>query len=550
MSDPTPLLRVRDLRIAYGSAADAVRGVSFDVHPGEIVAVVGESGSGKTTTAQAVIGLLAGEGRITGGSIEFEGRDLASLSDREFRSLRGARIGLVPQDPTVSLDPVMRIGPQIEESLRIHGRADRRAAAQQAVEVLRRAGLTEPEQRARQFPHELSGGMRQRVLIGMALACSPSLVIADEPTSALDVTVQKRILDHLGDLVRESGSSVLFITHDLAVAAERADRVIVMRHGEIVETGDAATVFRAPEHEYTRHLVDVAPTLQSGTARMREGLARMADVGEPATAVVVAEALTKVFAVRGRRGPVIPSVADVGFVIPAGRTVSLVGESGSGKTTTARMVLRLETPTSGTISVGGTDITRLRGERLREVRREMQVVHQNPYTSLDPRMTIEDIVREPLDSFGVGSRQERRTRVAELLDAVALPEAFASRKAAELSGGQRQRVAIARALALKPRLVVLDEPVSALDVSVQAQILELLAELQRSSGVAYLFISHDLAVVAEISDFVGVMSGGRLVEFGRAADVFLEPQHPYTRQLLAAIPGQHVTDPRLPSSVG
>lgn len=521
------LLSVTDLQIAYG-AEPAVSGVSFTVGRGEVVAVVGESGSGKSTTAHAILGLLAGGGHVTGGTVEFEGEQIDSYSDRAWQRIRGARIGLVPQDPTTSLNPVTRIGDQVAEVLRIHGLADRRKARLDAVEVLERAGIDRPEIRARQYPHELSGGMRQRVLIGIALVANPALIIADEPTSALDVTVQRRILDHLDERIAESGAAVLLITHDLGVAADRADRILVMQGGRIVESGRTADILDNPRHEYTKKLLDSAPSLSSGPVDR--------PVRQDTSPLLTLTGITKRFNVG--RGSSITAVNEVSLTVPRGQTVSLVGESGSGKSTTARIAVRLEQADAGTISFDGHDITKVKGSDLRELRRKIQLVYQNPYASLDPKLSVQDIVAEPLRAFKVGGRSQQQSRAAELLDQVALPEQFLSRKPAELSGGQRQRVAIARALALKPDLLVLDEPVSALDVSVQAQILALLDELQRELGLTYLFISHDLAVVRQISDVVGVMQAGRLLEIGTTTEIFDNPRNEYTRTLLDAIPGR------------
>ncbi|MCD2153521.1 ABC transporter ATP-binding protein [Rhodococcus cerastii] len=521
------LLSVTDLQIAYG-AEPAVSGVSFTVGRGEVVAVVGESGSGKSTTAHAILGLLAGSGHVTGGTVEFEGEQIDSYSDRAWQRIRGARIGLVPQDPTTSLNPVTRIGDQVAEVLRIHGLADRRKARLDAVEVLERAGIDRPEIRARQYPHELSGGMRQRVLIGIALVANPALIIADEPTSALDVTVQRRILDHLDERIAESGAAVLLITHDLGVAADRADRILVMQGGRIVESGRTADILDNPRHAYTKKLLDSAPSLSSGPVDR--------PVRQDTSRLLTLTGITKRFNVG--RGSSITAVNEVSLTVPRGQTVSLVGESGSGKSTTARIAVRLEQADAGTISFDGHDITKVKGSDLRELRRKIQLVYQNPYASLDPKLSVQDIVAEPLRAFKVGGRSQQQSRAAELLDQVALPEQFLSRKPAELSGGQRQRVAIARALALKPDLLVLDEPVSALDVSVQAQILALLDELQRELGLTYLFISHDLAVVRQISDVVGVMQAGRLLEIGTTTEIFDNPRNEYTRTLLDAIPGR------------
>ncbi|MCQ9135712.1 dipeptide ABC transporter ATP-binding protein [Streptomyces hilarionis] len=503
----TPLLEIRGLSVSYrtrGGTVEAVRGVDLDVWPGQVTAVVGESGSGKSTTAHAITRLLSANGSIDAGTVRFGRHDLATLPEPELRTVRGARIGLVPQDPTVSLNPVKRIGDQVAEVLRIHGLATRRSAPAEAIAILDRAGLPDAGVRARQYPHELSGGMRQRALIAIAIAAQPELIIADEPTSALDVTVQRVILDHLQHLTEESGAAILLVTHDLGVAADRAQQLVVMSQGKVVEAGPTRDILADPQDDYTRHLLASAPSLT--TARPRT----------------------------------LRAVDDISFTVHRGRTLALVGESGSGKSTTARLVIRLADATAGQILFDGTDITAAKGARARELRRRAQLVYQNPYASLDPRFSIGEVITEPLRAFKVGDGASRLTRARELLDRVALPAATLERRPAELSGGQRQRVAIARALALSPDLVVCDEPVSALDVSVQAQVLDLLAELQADTGVAYLFISHDLTVVRQIAHQVVVMRAGRVVETGPPEELFTRPRHEYTRQLLSAIPGGRV----------
>ncbi|GAA4638292.1 ABC transporter ATP-binding protein [Actinoallomurus vinaceus] len=544
----TPLLEIRDLTVSYRTRTGrltAVRGVDLDVHPGEIVALVGESGSGKSTTAHAVPRLLADNAVIEAGHVRFAGEDLTHLSERGLRAVRGARIGLIPQDPTVSLNPVKRVGEQVAEVLRLHGRSTRRSAPLDAVAVLERAGLPDPETRARQYPHELSGGMRQRVLIAIAIAASPELIVADEPTSALDVTVQRRILDHLEHLTGELGSAVLLVTHDLGVAADRAQRIVVMSRGRVVEAGPARRILDDPQDEYTRRLLRSAPSLTVARPRVRP--AGASSPGEEP--LVVADGLVKEFPLPHTRGTArtVRAVDDVGLTVHRGRTLALVGESGSGKSTTARLVLRLVEPSAGRIVFDGEDVTTAHGDALRRLRRRAQLVYQNPYASLDPRFSIGEVISEPLRAFRIGDRASRTARARELLDRVALPASALDRRPAELSGGQRQRVAIARALALRPDLVVCDEPVSALDVSVQAQVLELLAELQADTGVAYLFISHDLAVVRQIAHRVAVLKDGRVVETGTTEQIFGAPAHPHTRELLAAIPGRRAraaTGPR------
>nr|BFE57603.1 ABC transporter ATP-binding protein [Dactylosporangium thailandense] len=524
------LVEVRGLDIGYTRhrrITPAVSGLDLTVGAGEIVAIVGESGSGKTTTANALIGLLPANGRITGGSALVGGVQIAGARERTLRRLRGSVVGLIPQDPMVGLNPTKRIGAQVAEA----------CGAEQVHHFLDKAGVPDPQLRARQYPHELSGGLRQRVLIAIALAGRPKLIIADEPTSALDVTVQRRILDHLGGLVREQGISLLVITHDLAVAADRADRVVVMRDGRKVDEGEPGTILTDPRVQYTRQLIAAAPRLAHG-GRVE---ARFDVRGEPAPEpILTLTGVHKTFAVndlrRGRRG--FNALEDVSVTVPRGRTHALVGESGCGKTTTLRIALGLEAPTSGSIVLDGTEIAGRGWNQLRPLRRKAQLVHQDPFAALDPRFTVRQSVTEPLVAFKVGDRRERTARARELLDQVGLPAAYLDRLPSELSGGQRQRVAIARALALRPDLLMLDEPVSALDVLVQDQILRLLVELQQALGLSYLFVSHDLAVVANIAHTVSVMRGGRVVEEGPAAEVFAHPQSPHTRELLDAVPGR------------
>jgi peptide/nickel transport system ATP-binding protein len=554
---PGTLLQVDGLSVDYRTrrtTISAVRDVSFTVAAGETVALVGGSGSGKSTTAHSIVRLLPSSAVIGAGRVVLGGDLLTRLSPRALRAIRGRRVGLIPQDPAVSLNPVLRVGRQVAEVLLLHGLADRRSAPIRALEALEAAGLDQPSVRARQYPHELSGGMRQRVLIAIALAARPALVIADEATSALDVTVQRQILDHLDHLTADLGTSVLMITHDLGVAADRADRILVMHRGSIVEQGAPSRVLDAPGHAYTRSLIEAAPSLaasgRSLSAARAGPASRAAGPAAPASGERVAEAqhLVKDFVIPDAAGgkTVLRAVDDVSFAVAPGETLGLVGESGSGKTTIARMLVRRARPTSGRILLDGQDVTAASGNALRLMRQQVQIVFQNPYTSLNPRMTVGDIVAEPLRSFRIGSRSEQRDRAATWLERVGLPRPVLARRPAELSGGQRQRVAIARALVLEPRLIVLDEPVSALDVLVQAQILAQLAALQQQLAVSYVLISHDLAVVRRVAHRVCVMSRGQVVEDGPVDQVLGRPQHDYTRQLVEAIPGSLIHRTAIP----
>nr|WP_123527593.1 ABC transporter ATP-binding protein [Streptomyces sp. 840.1] len=544
-STGTPLLAVQGLRIGYRTAGGthiAVDGLDLTATAGRITAVVGESGSGKSSTAHALIGLLPTGGRVLGGSVRLQGEELTGLGERAWREVRGRRVGLIPQDPGVSLDPVKPVGAQVAEVLRVHGLATRRHAPARAVDLLAEAGLPDPAQRARQYPHELSGGMRQRVLIAIATAARPRLLVADEPTSALDVTVQRQILDHLQNVVTTTGTAMLLVTHDLAVVADRAQHVVVMSQARVVEAGPAEQVLTDPQHPYTRRLLADAPTLAARPPR-RDRTPPADTPHEPArppVPLLQVSGLTRAFPVRGpalsrRRSRT--AVDGVELRLDRGETLGLVGESGSGKSTTARMILGLERADSGTVLLDGVDVTTARGAARRALHRRIQFVYQNPYASLNPRFTVAELLTEPLRNHRIGTAKEWGATVRRLLDDVALPAGTELRKAAELSGGQRQRVAIARALALGPELLVCDEPVSALDVTVQARILELLIGLQERHGLSYLFISHDLAVVAQVSDRIAVMRDGRIVESGPADELLRSPNHPYTKELLAAAPG-------------
>ena len=596
--DANPLLKITDLEVTFTTSTGvvpAVRGANLTIYPGQTVAIVGESGSGKSTTAAAVIGLLPGTGKVTGGSIEFDGKELTTMSSKEWIEVRGSGIGLVPQDPMSNLNPVLRIGTQVKEALLANNIVPRSEAGERVTELLEHAGLPDGERRAKQYPHEFSGGMRQRVLIAIGLASRPKLLIADEPTSALDVTVQRRILDHLETLTKEMGTAVLFITHDLGLAAERAEQLVVMHRGRIVESGPALEILQHPQHPYTKRLVSAAPSLAS--ARIESAHARgITHTEEEFTGsaknasseeMIRVEHLTKEFHIRGAKGEAskLLAVDDVSFTLRRGKTLAVVGESGSGKSTAANMILHLLEPTSGKIFFDGEDTSEYSEAQLFALRRRLQAVFQNPYGSLDPMYSIFRIIEEPLKIHGYGTlayaKQEiaraqatgrdpeewmtklveasdgkrtltaaekrklnpkklREERVAELLDLVALPRSAMRRYPNELSGGQRQRVAVARALALNPEVIVLDEAVSALDVLVQNQILHLLNDLQAELGLSYLFITHDLAVVRQIADDVVVMEKGRLVEANTTDALFDHPVQEYTRELIEAVPGRKI----------
>ena len=522
------VLTVENLRISYRSQREwreVVHNVSFNVKRGEMLAFVGESGSGKTTTAQAIIGLLADNARRDSGRISINGEDISNWSAKRLDSLRGARISLVPQDPGNSLNPVKTIGTQVGEILRLHQKSSAAERKEQVLALLTKVGLSHPEQRFDQYPHQLSGGMKQRVLIAIAIALKPDLIIADEPTSALDVTVQKRILDLLDTLRRESGTAVLFVTHDLALAAERADRLLVFRHGEIQEQGATGDVVRTPQHAYTRQLLS---DLQGSTQAIAPTSGRIL-----ATPAIRVEGISKRFSLGHSH---LQALDAVSFEVKRGSTHALVGESGSGKTTLARILLGFEKADIGHISIDGIDAGHLSREALRQLRRKIQFVYQNPFASLDPRQTLFEIIEEPLKNFDRLNVEARRQRVETVAVRVALAPELLSRTARELSGGQRQRVAIARALILEPTILVLDEATSALDVTVQAQILALLQQLQQQLGLTYLFITHDLATVRRIAHSVTVLQAGRVVEHGEVSRLFAAPQHDYTRELIAAIP--------------
>ncbi|WLT07909.1 ABC transporter ATP-binding protein [Bartonella apihabitans] len=524
-----PLLDVQNLSVSYfdnGRWNEVTHNVSFKLESGEALALVGESGSGKTTTAQAILGLLQPNARIENGQILLNGEDLGRFSKSRLEALRGKVMSLIPQDPSSSLDPLMKIGNQIGEIFRIHKACPPRQIKSRVVELLREVGLDEPELRAEQYPHELSGGMRQRVLIAIAIALKPQLIIADEPTSALDVTVQKRILDLIDDIRLNSGASLLMVTHDLGVASDRADKIIVMNGGRVEEAGESQIVLSSPQQDYTKKLVANDPSLTLVSPRPKRS-------GDGKTIVEVKNLVIDYAGKQSFR-----AVDDLSFKVNRGTTHAIVGESGSGKTSTIRALCGFIRPSGGTITIDGSDMMHLKGEELRNFRRRIQLVSQNPFGSLDPHYTIGKIIEEPLLNYPHENKEVRRARVLELIDQVELPKTVFDRLPRGLSGGQRQRVAIARALVLNPEIVVLDEAVSALDVTVQAQILALLERLQNDYNLTYIFVSHDLSVVRQISDSVTVLKHGHEVESGKVEEIFTHPRETYTRELIAAIPGK------------
>ena len=555
MTVPPPVLSVENLCVDARTPTGlrrVVEGVAFDLAPGETLAIAGESGSGKSVTSLAVMRLLPKRSlKVTAGAVRLGGRDLLALADREMRRVRGGEVAMVFQEPMTSLNPVMTVGAQLTEAIRTHQGTAGAAAEAAARAMLDAVHIADAPRRLGQYPHELSGGMRQRVMIAMALSCRPKVLIADEPTTALDVTVQAQILRLMRELKREFGAALILITHDMGVVAEMADRVAVMRDGRIVEIGTALEVFERPQSDYTRALLAAVPRL--GALTGTDGPARVTSILPLPSTTAERRAAGPVLFVRdlsvtyggrggllGRRAAPPPTVAGVSFEIRPGETLGLVGESGSGKSTTGKAVLGL-VPFSGEVVLDGTPIAGLSPREMRPVRRRAQMIFQDPYASLDPRMTVGAAIAEPLVIHGLGGRSERTDRVADLLARVGLPPDAAGRYPHEFSGGQRQRICIARALAVGPKLIVADESVAALDVSVRARVLDLMLELQETAGLAYLFISHDMAVIERMCHHVAVMRGGRIVEAGSRRAVFEAPQDPYTRDLLAAVP---IADPR------
>ncbi len=559
----TPLLAVRNLAVGFRGERKkppvaAIKGIDFDIPENTTVALVGESGSGKSVTALSILGLLPAENSVIepGSQVLYGGRNLIELPQAALRKLRGKEISMIFQEPMTSLNPVFTVGAQIVEVLRLHLGMTPRQAWQRAVELLDEVGIPDPAAKCAAYPFQLSGGQQQRVMIAMAIACNPRLLIADEPTTALDVTIQKQILELLHDLQQRHRMSVLFITHDLAVVGEIADRVVVMRHGEIREQGDTATVFSAPCDAYTQALLQCRPSFghrprtlpviedfmqpsRPGGANALAEQERARGVSETDPVILDVRKLGKSFYTREGlfRQREFKAVQDVSFRLRRGKTLGIVGESGSGKTTLGLTLMRLHEATTGAALFEGHDILAMSKTEFKAYKRRIQIVFQNPYASLNPRFTVSQIVDEPLLIHGIGSNAAERSRIVrDLLDRVGLPANAADRYPHEFSGGQRQRIAIARCLTLKPDILICDESVSALDVSVQAQVLNLLQDLQDDFGLSYLFISHDLAVVHYMSDEVMVMHEGRIVEYANADDIYARPQHAYTQQLLSAIP--------------
>ncbi len=556
-----PIAQIKKLRVEFQTKDGPVVGVedvSFEVNPGETVCIVGESGSGKSVSSLSLMRLVEfGGGEIAGGQLVFDRRDgeemnLAGADQDLMKQIRGNEIGMIFQEPMTALNPVFTVGRQLTEGLRIHKDMNKAQAEDRALELLRQVRIPEPERRLKQYPHELSGGMRQRVVIAMAMACEPRLLIADEPTTALDVTIQAEILALMDRLKRETGTAVMFITHDMAVVAQMADRVVVMFRGNKVEEGTVKEIFENPQHDYTKALLAAVPKLGEMQGKAApEPMKLLGEEGQtiapiPGTneVLLTVKNLTTRFAVKGgllrRTISNVHAVEDVSFTLNRGQTLSLVGESGCGKSSAGRSILRLVEPMAGEVDLDGVDIMKLDQAGLRKARLDMQMIFQDPFASLNPQMQLVDQVAEPMRNYGVASGSELQDRVAQLFDKVQLPRSFMRRFPHEMSGGQRQRIAIARALALNPKLIIADEAVSALDVSVQAQVLNLMMELQSELSLSYLFISHDMAVVERVSHHVGVMYLGRIVELGPRARVFENPQHAYTQALMKAVP---IADP-------
>jgi peptide/nickel transport system ATP-binding protein len=560
------LVQVENLSVEFTTddgVINAVKNISFNIPRGKTLGLVGESGSGKSVTSLAIMRLIANPpGKITGGKIHFEGRDLLSIKENEMRQVRGNKISMIFQEPMTSLNPVFTIGEQIAETIILHKKMSKDDAHKKVLDLMNQVGIPDPEKRINSYPHEMSGGQRQRVMIAMAIACEPDLLIADEPTTALDVTIQKQILELIASLQKKYGMSVLFITHDLGVIADIADEVMVMYRGNIVEHGTKDKIFNNPQHPYTKGLIACRPSLDKSPHRLptvsdfmtEEGREKhfdlkqllvdksartVDDINNPV--ILEIKNIKKHFPLEknlfGKVKTWVKAVDDVSFKVRKGRTLGLVGESGCGKTTLGRTILRLLEPTSGEIIYNGVDITKISKDEMRKLRRKVQIIFQDPYASLNPRMTVGSAIVEPMIIHNLGgNKAERLERAAKLIERVGLDRTMLNRYPHEFSGGQRQRICIARALAVEPDFIVCDESVSALDVSVQAQILNLLLDLQDEFNLSYIFISHDLAVVKYMSDEVAVMNKGEVVEFADAIEIYKSPQHAYTKKLLSAIP--------------
>jgi peptide/nickel transport system ATP-binding protein len=532
------ILKVDNLHISFQSKEeefDAVRGVSFEVKKGETLGIVGESGSGKSVTARSIMRLLPSPpSYMKEGEITFLGENLAEKTEKEMESIRGRDIGMIFQDPMTSLNPTIRIGNQIAESLMKHQDLTREQAKKEAIDILKQVGIRNSEERYSQYPHEFSGGMRQRVMIAIALACRPTLLIADEPTTALDVTIQKQILNVMKHMQERFGTSIILITHDLGVVAGMCDAVVVMKEGVIVERGTTEEIFATPRHPYTKKLLNALP-------RLDEPKKSKKDRSPDKPPLLDVSSLRQHFDLG--KGHTLKAVDDISFFIREGETLGLVGESGSGKSTTGRAILRLNEPTGGVVTYEGMSVNGMTKREMKAMRRHMQMIFQDPYASLNPRFKVMDIIGQALDIHGLcKTKQDRKRRVEELLELVGLQPGHAKRYPHEFSGGQRQRIGIARALAVEPKFIVCDEPLSALDVSIQAQIVELLQDLQKRLGLTYLFIAHDLSMVKHISDRVAVMYAGKIVELAESEELYTNPQHPYTQSLLSAIP---IPDPTI-----
>ncbi|MEI2467650.1 dipeptide ABC transporter ATP-binding protein [Bacillales bacterium AN1005] len=536
------VLKVDNLRVSFTAneqEVEAVKGVSFEIKKGETLGIVGESGSGKSVTARSIMRLLPSPpSQLKAGNIVFLGEDLADKTEKEMEGIRGKDIGMIFQDPMTSLNPTIKIGKQIAEGLSKHQSMSKAEAKNEALDLLRLVGIRNPHERYNQYPHEFSGGMRQRVMIAIALACRPTLLIADEPTTALDVTIQAQILALMKDMQQRFGTSIILITHDLGVVAGMCDHVVVMKEGEIVESGTTEEIFEQPKHTYTKRLLNALPRLDE--KKKEKHITNLSSVNQDQPILEV-KSLNKHFDLG--KGKVLKAVDDISFHIRAGETLGLVGESGSGKSTTGRAILRLHEPTSGETLYQGIPVNRLKKRELKALRRHMQIIFQDPYASLNPRFKVLDIIGQALDIHQLYKDSNLRLKkVEELLEMVGLEASHAYRYPHEFSGGQRQRIGIARALAVEPSFIVCDEPLSALDVSIQSQIVKLLEDLQQKLGLTYLFIAHDLAMVKHICDRVAVMYAGKIVEIAESEELYSNPLHEYTKALLSAIP---IPDPKI-----